>query len=355
MWKKRIITACWILLGVATIVLLAAAMQVKSAKHCNDVVIEIDGVEEHLFVDEKEVLAMLNKTGELKGQPIAAINLRNLEGRLEKNPWIQNAELFFDNKLVLQVKLRETEPIARIFTLSGSSYYIDSAAKHLPLSDVVSARVPMFTSFPSDNVVLSVPDSAVLQDVKHIAAFIKKDSFWMAQVAQIDITPKRTYQLIPVLGNQVIELGNAEDIEKKFNRLFAFYKNVWAKSGFEKYASIDVQYEGQIVATRKGVGSPAEDSVKAMMLLNNTIDKVNAMVADSLLNAANKPTAAMDAAHEPKIVLTNESMPAENNVAVTAPVKNDAAVINKIKNDLKKNAPTKTVNKKSPKAVMKKK
>jgi len=69
--------------------------------------------------------------------------------------------------------------------LNGNSYYIDSSCKRLPLSDELSARVPMFTSFRSEKKVLSRPDSLVLQDIKHIAQYIRRDSFLMAQVAQL--------------------------------------------------------------------------------------------------------------------------------------------------------------------------
>jgi cell division protein FtsQ len=371
MWKKRLITAFWILFAIATTVLLGAAMQVKSAKHCSDIKIEIDGVEDHLFVDEKEVLTLLSKTGEIKGAEVSKVNLRVLESRLEKNPWIQNAELFFDNNFVLQVKILETEPIARIFTVSGSSYYIDSSSRRLPLSESVSARVPMFTSFPSDNLKLSSPDSAVLEDVKHIATFIKQDSFWIAQVAQIDITPKRTYQMVPVLGNQIVELGDATNIEKKFQRLYAFYKNVWAKTGFEKYSTIDVQYEGQVVAVRKGMGAPAEDSVRAMELLNNTIEKINAMVRDSLMNVDGVDKAvAMPMGKtteekkledkkveikKPDVVVTKPATVFKPAVspAKVEPKKNDKEAIDKIGEALKKRQAQKK--KTEPKAVLKKK
>jgi cell division protein FtsQ len=69
----------------------------------------------------------------------------------------------------------------------------------------------------------------------------------------------------------VIELGNAEDLDDKLNRLFSFYKQVWAKTGFEKYEKIDVQYAGQVVAIRRGEGKPVVDSALAMQQLNNSI------------------------------------------------------------------------------------
>jgi hypothetical protein len=73
----------------------------------------------------------------------------------------------------------------------------------------------------------------------------------MSQVAQIDITEAGNFEMIPTVGNHLIKLGNGENIEKKFDRLFIFYKEILSKAGFEKYPVIDVQYAGQIVATKK--------------------------------------------------------------------------------------------------------
>ena len=56
--------------------------------------------------------------------------------------------MWFDNRNVLHVEVYEREPIARIFTTAGNSFYIDSTERKLPLSDKMSARVPVFTGFP---------------------------------------------------------------------------------------------------------------------------------------------------------------------------------------------------------------
>ncbi len=57
------------------------------------------------------------------------------------------------------------------------------------------------------------------------------DPFWMAQVAQIDITAERTFEMTPVVGNHLVKLGNGEDMDKKFHRLMVFYKQVLSKTG----------------------------------------------------------------------------------------------------------------------------
>ncbi len=297
-------------------VLLVAAINVKSRKTCSDIQVDIDDRGDKIYVNEKDITQVLADNNVVKGEPVENIHLGLVENELEKNAWIKDAQLFFDNNQVLTVKIKERQPVARIFTLKGSSFYIDTGANRLPLSDKFSARVPVFTSFPSDRSMPGNGDSLVMQDVKHIAQYIQQDSFWMAQVAQIDITPQHTYEMIPVLGSQVIKLGTAENLDRKFKRLFAFYKQVWSKTGFEKYTAIDVQYEGQVVAVKRGVVIPSSDSVMAMQqyaaglansngLARDTI-YANVEVRDSELMkdsiARVKKLAALAARHTPKPV-----------------------------------------------------
>src|SRR4030095_10723863 len=85
--------------------------------------------------------------------------------------------------------------------------------------------------------------------------------FWMSQVAQVDITPERKFEMIPVVGNHTVKLGDGENIGEKFRRLMIFYQQVLSKTGFERYKLIDVQYKGQVVASRYA-GDPKIDSVQ---------------------------------------------------------------------------------------------
>src|SRR5205085_10412460 len=159
----------------------------------------------------------------IKGELVNSFNLHALETKLKQNVWIQNAELYFDNRDVLHITITEKEPVARIFTTEGQSFYIDSTGAKLPLSDKLSAKVPVFTGFP-DKKILSEKDSQLLDDVRITANYILHDPFWMAQAAQIDITPQKNFEMVPVIGNHIVRLGNAENIENKFRRLMIFYQ-----------------------------------------------------------------------------------------------------------------------------------
>lgn len=263
------------------IVLLGAAMQKKSQKLCADIKVEIIGANRHLFIDEKDVLDILNAEHSLKATSLSAINLRGLESLVEKNPWVLNAEMYVDNNQVLQVKVAERQPVARVFTLQGNSFYLDSGAMRLPLSDKLSARVPIFTGFPSDKEMLAKPDSLLLSDVVKMGEYILADSFWMAQLSQLAITPDDGFEIVPLIGDHIIVFGPAEDIDIKFRKLYTFYQKAWLQNGINTYEKLDIQYDKQVVAVKKGATKAMVDSVKAMELLQGMLANNTMVLSDS--------------------------------------------------------------------------
>lgn len=304
MWKQRVIQALWILVGTGALVLLVAAMQKKSARFCNDIQVDITGATAHVFVDEKDVAALLKSRGSVAGVSMANINLRSLEEELEKDPWIKNAELFFDNKQVLQVRITEREPVARIFTVMGNSFYLDSTGMILPLSEKLTARVPVFTGFPFGKR-LSQPDSLLLKDVIALSRYIYADSFWNAQIAQVNISANE-FDMVPVIGNHVIHFGEATDVDKKFKKLFSFYQNVSTKLGFDRYEAINLKYDGQVVAVKRGAVVPVSDSAAARQQMQQSLQSVDAMAKDTVKakpTTAPANTAAVPAARRPRAVM----------------------------------------------------
>lgn len=302
-WKKIAISVLWTIAGIGAVVLLGAAIQKKNQKVCAAIRIEISGAERHMFIDEKDVLDILRTTGKVEGSPIASLNLLSMEQVVERNPWVKNAEMFLDNNQVLQVKIEEREPVARVFTLEGTSFYLDSGALRLPLSDKLSARVPSFTGFPSDKKILSKPDSQLLYNIVTLGKFIMADSFWMAQVAQMDITPQAGFEMVPVIGDHIVVLGDATDLENKFRHLYTFYKQAWLQNGINTYEKLDVQYSNQVVAVKKGTGKAQVDSARAQLLMQNLMAQSQAGMMDSSHAPVAKPVVvkpAKDSLAKPK-------------------------------------------------------
>ena len=343
--KSKIKTISWSALGLCCIVLLVAAMRQKDSKVFSSVDIKIEAVSKSMFVQKEEILNVLKENSITPGKTLDDINLRKAEEQLEQNTWIKDAELFFDNHQILHVNISEREPVARVFTLSGNSFYIDSTGLRLPVNENATARVIVFTSFPSEKKILSKPDSLVLNDVKTISNYITADSFLNTQTAQVNITSQRTYEITPVVGDQVIRIGNADSLNEKFTKLLAFYKQVFAKVGFEKYSVIDVQYEGQVVAVRKGEGYTISDTAKAMRQLKQADTKLNTVLNDTTYSAPiSKPVSVDGAIHKPAKEITRKKETKKLSKTVT-----------KKTADKKRTSDKKKASVKKPKAVMKKK
>lgn len=358
--RKVLFIALWVCIGGGMLTLLLAAITKKKKGLCSDYTIVLKGTSGNYFLDKKEVQQLLMKAtkSSIKGQPVALFNLSQLEQTLEQNTWISDAELYFDNKDVLHVTVTEKEPVARIFTSAGNSFYIDSAGGRMPLSDKLSARVPVFTGFTAKQV-WTRKDSILLNQVRAIAGFIRKDPFWMAQVAQIDIAEEGIFEMMPVVGNHTVKLGNGEDIDKKFHRLMVFYKQVLSKTGFDKYKTIDVQYKGQVVVAKEAgnVKVDAEQLRKNVEKLlhqaaeaeNDTVIKVMPVTgryelkADSATTDFNRP----DNKDDEK--LTNPNPVKTISVPMAKPAEGKSSTARK------ENKPKPTEKKKEPKAVMPKK
>jgi cell division protein FtsQ len=253
-WKYILERVLWSLAAIALIVLFVFAWQAKSVKKCTGIQVELTGnTTGFLFMDEKEILRLINEQGVTVGTPIGNINLSKLEKSLAETKWVAHTDIYLDNQQQLQVKIEQRVPIARVFTASGSSFYIDNIAQKLPLRQLSVMRLPVFTGFPSDQEKLSNPDSALLKDILHFATLIQQDSFYMAQIAQVNIAPNGDFEMIPTLGDHLVLIGSAENLEDKLNRLYTFYKKVWVPSGINAFQVLDLRFDHQIVTLKKGM------------------------------------------------------------------------------------------------------
>jgi cell division protein FtsQ len=282
-FKKILTLTVWLILLTGTVVLLIAAMSKKNNQKISGVEIKISGVQNNYFIDKKDVIDILQKVNgkKLDKATTSSLDLTKMEAQLQKDEWVKKAEIFFDNNNVLQIKVTEREPIARIFTTSDASFYIDSSLTRLPLSDKFSARLPVFTSFPTNFRVLKKADSILLNEIKILSEYIGSHPFWMAQIDQIDITPAAGFELIPKLGNQIIRFGNIANYEEKFNKLLGFYKQVQTRVGWNKYSVLDVQFKNQVIGINRDAAEIKSDSLRSVQIMKSIIEEAKRNSNDS--------------------------------------------------------------------------
>jgi cell division protein FtsQ len=283
----------WCLAGSGVLVLLIAAIKYRNNNTCKGYRIDIAGSAGELFIDKAEIEDLLALSGATnvkdintrntwKGRPIQSFDLRRMESGLERNVWIKKAQLFFDDNGLLRVNVIARVPVVRIFSRDGNSFYIDSSGTQLPLSEKGPVRLPVFTNYPAAKIHLHGEDSVLTAQIRTLGAFIGKDPFWMAQIDQVDITAGKTFELVPTIGNHLIELGDGSDYEQKFHRLFVFYKEVLSRTGFDKYSRIDIAYAGQVIGTKKGSEGTRFDSIQGMNNIRQMIRTAQQLQPDTV-------------------------------------------------------------------------
>ncbi len=248
-------------MGIATAMgfLLNAAWKRQERAVCKGYDINRNDNDSFVFVKRPmiEKVISLRAGGNIIGSRIDQFPLQSIEDTLEKFVGVSDVQAYFDNVNRLQVRVEERVPIARVFGTNGASYYLDSVGNMLPLSEAVVIECPVFNGLKWNG---NRPDSTQTQQVLSLARYIQADSFWSAQVGHFDIDDKGSFEMIPVAGNHRVQFGKAENPAAAFQRLWIFYQQVLKTQGLDRYARIDVRYQGQVVASRNRYAAATDTS-----------------------------------------------------------------------------------------------
>lgn len=242
---------------------------------------------EENFLKTKDVEELISKQGiNVDNQTIASINVDEIERIVRSNPWINDAQVFVDNKGTLNIEVTQRLPVARIFANDGTSFYIDTAGFEMPLSQNYAYSVPVFTNYAKQ-----ANDSINEHNKKsmvYLSSIIKEDSFWNAQITQVDMEGLNNFNFYTTLGRQKVKFGDTSAAVEKLDNLMAFYKDVSNKIGWDRYNVLDVRFKGQVLATPSIGWVPPKDTVAEAPVAN----PAPVAVAQNVVAANPKPAPA---------------------------------------------------------------
>jgi len=193
-----------------------------------------------LYITEDAVNKLLIQNyGSLKNRAKEQVVLNTIESLITSNSMVKNAQVYLtiDGKLISEVVQRK--PIGRVEDVS--KFYLDDSGKRMPLSRHYSARVPIITG---------VITGKSLEDAYVILEYINKDTFLSQNVIGIHIEKEGEYQLKFRLEDFVVNLGGVENLDEKFKNFMAFYVKAAKDNTLEKYASVSLKFENQVVCTK---------------------------------------------------------------------------------------------------------
>ncbi|MDR6940466.1 cell division protein FtsQ/DivIB [Mucilaginibacter pocheonensis] len=266
-WKRLLVGFAWVFCLGGLIALMSFIEAKKAAVLCTAVKVNIPGSQ--YFIDKQEVDQILQTSSHtLIGRKLENINIQDLENKLRANPFIEFAKVYTEMNGVLRVEVSQRQPILRIMNHYDMDFYVDQHGLKIPLSSNFTARVLVANGFIEELFTNHVDSlhTKVAKDLFLTADFIRKDSLWDAQIAQLYVNKDREIELIPRVGNQRILIGNADSLSVKFTNLLAFYKKVLPQAGWNKYSMINVKYSGQVVGIKNE--NMKADSIKASKATN---------------------------------------------------------------------------------------
>jgi len=261
-WKYVLFSFCWTISLGGVAVLMSFINIKKEGVICKDVKVYIPG--NQYFVDQQEIDNILKlKDHSLIGHPINEINIQALENKLKANPFIESARVYIDMSDVINVEISQRQPVLRIMNQFDQDFYVDAKGLKIPLSENFTARVLVANGFIDEPFggKIDTLHTQLAADIFKTANYIRNDSLWSAQIAQIYVDQNHEIELIPRVGNQRILLGSADSLETKFHNLLLFYKKALPQVGWSTYKTINIKYANQVVGVKNQFSK--QDSIAA--------------------------------------------------------------------------------------------
>lgn len=240
------------ILSIAAVLILtgymAFSMMFMSGSHedtrlCKGVEVVLRDSSDISLVDSEMVLKLLDSEGmDPEGEPLASVDTKAMEEMLSHYPLIESAQCYKTSGDKVKIIVYSKVPLLRVRSNSGEDYYVDSKGDILN-HRMLSLHLPVATG--------NIDRKFASDDLRRVVLAIDRSAFWRAQVVQINVNKDRQIELVPRVGGHLLILGSAENVENKLDRLYSFYETGLSKIGWNKYSSVSVAYENQVVCKKR--------------------------------------------------------------------------------------------------------
>ncbi|MCM1021308.1 MAG: hypothetical protein NC343_03355 [Muribaculum sp.] len=250
-----------------------------SEKRCTSASVVVSDSAGLRFVTPGEVARDLGKLySSAPGKPLANLKAYDIISRLNQIDKIENATAVVYTDGSLEINVTPMRPVARIFTDSEPSFYINRQGKRILANPRYHVDVP----------VISMSQSAAINPERllPLISFLSENPKWDSLVTHIKVVSPNNVLLVPMIHGHVINLGSPDNLPSKFNRIELAYRRILPVKGWDFYDTISVKWKGQIVATRRikklnpiinpaGYEAEREEPDLGTMMTEDTIPQLN--------------------------------------------------------------------------------
>ena len=227
-----------------------------TSKPCTGISIKITGGTSGTDTTGNNIFSLMGVSRRaLESCLLDTLNTSVFSNKIKEQSYVKRADIYKTISGILKIEITYRSPLIRVINSYGESFYIDEDGFIMKPPSGFYSHVLIASgniSYRPGNALVTINNTA-MKDLYNVANYIKNSKFWDAQIQQIYIAGSGDIEIIPRVGSQVIELGDATDIDIKFKRLMTFYKKGLPVLGWNKYDKINVKYKGQIVCTPKKI------------------------------------------------------------------------------------------------------
>ena len=214
---------------------------VHEDRRCQKVVITIKDEGKRSYVKPAELQQyVVANCGELVGDAVDEIPLAQIEQSLRNHPMLRRAEAWCSPEGVLHLNVEQREPVLRV--MGAENYYVDSDRKRMPVRTTTAAYVPVVTG--------RVPLRFAAGELFDFVRWIEDDSYWRAQIEQINVVSPKRIELVPRVGSGIVILGTLDNYPAKLRKLKKLYQDGFSTFGWIDYSEIDLRFRNQVVCRR---------------------------------------------------------------------------------------------------------
>lgn len=253
--KLTLKRASWLLAVFFSIAIVISAVGKREASIVREVKVEIEPLNSgNALIEVEDVKLTIERSfgAKLEGFPLGSIDVGRVERILEEDPFVLNADVYMDATANVKVNIVQREPVLRIIDNNGLNYYLDKDGMKMPLSRHFTVRVLTATgNIPPHDPNFLERKQHRLKDLFLLSQMISADEFFSALIEQIYVSNTGEFTLIPKVGDQKIIFGKLENAEVKLENLRIFYKEGIPYEGWQKYRTINVKFDGQVVCEKR--------------------------------------------------------------------------------------------------------
>lgn len=230
-----------VLIGVTAYLIFALTTLNHPAKHSQCIGVDIT-VTDTTFLNEDGVRQILiNKKLSPEGLSFDDIHLAKLESCLVASSLVRNALCYQTPEGKVAIRVTPRKPILHVLNSDGDDFYIDDMGGSMPRQERATDLVVMTGN---------VPKATAPELYARLGMIINADTFWRSNIEEIHVDNSGEIQLTPRLGSHIIILGDTSAVKDKLHRMRLFYDKAIGHAGWNRYKTISLKYDNQIVCTK---------------------------------------------------------------------------------------------------------